>query len=69
LEVCTFFFSGDFSPCLTVYLPGVAVGTSEIEEENAERLAETQKELEEVRARLFDVTEENSRLKAQLQQY
>ncbi|KAF9483893.1 hypothetical protein BDN70DRAFT_850896 [Pholiota conissans] len=46
---------------------GVAVGTSEIEEENAERLAETQKELEEVKRQLYEVIEENARLKAQLQ--
>ena len=45
---------------------GVAVGTSELEEDNAERLAETQKELAEVRAQLAESQSENARLRSQL---
>lgn len=45
---------------------GVAVGTSELEEENAERLAETQKELQELKARLRETEAENARLRVQL---
>jgi hypothetical protein len=42
---------------------GVAVGAGELEEENAQILAETKLQLEEVKAQLSEAKEENLRLR------
>jgi len=49
---------------MVTVVAGVVVGAGELEEENAQILAETKRELEEVVAQLSEAREENMRLRA-----